>query len=278
VVNVHGRFAWYELVTTDMEAAKVFYTRVMGWGALDASLPGQAYALFTAGTLPVGGLMAVPEDARKMGGRPGWMGYVVVDDVDATAALIKHLGGAVHVPPTDVPNISRFSIIADPQTARLALLKWVQPGQEQPADPGAPGRVGWHELLATDPEKALTFYGEIFGWRKADADIGAMGMYQTFSAAGQTIGGILTKPQTMPAPFWLYYFNVGDLSAAAQRVKAGGGEILEGPFELPAGSWVVRCADPQGAVFALEGRQGSKAVGYFERVGSRQSSSAQSRR
>ena len=131
---------------------------------------------------------------EEKGGKPRWIGYVGVDDVDAAADRVKRLGGAVHVPPTDVPNISRFSVFADPQMATLALLKWLRPGQEQPAELGAPGRVGWHELLAADWEKALAFYGELFGWQKADADIGAMGTYQLFSAGGQTIGGMFTKP------------------------------------------------------------------------------------
>jgi hypothetical protein len=278
VVNSHGRFAWYELITTDVEAAKAFYTKVMGWGAWDASVPGRPYTLFTAGKASVGGLMGLPEDARKMGGRPGWIGYVRVNDVDATADRIKCLGGVVHVPPTDVANISRFSVFADPQTARLALFKWLRPGQDQPAELGAPGHVGWHELLAADWEKALAFYSELFGWQKADSDIGAMGTYQLFSAGGQTIGGMVTKPPTMPAPFWLYYFNISDIDAAAQRVKAGGGQILDGPLEVPGGSWIVQCTDPQGAIFALEGKRGRKAIGYFERVASRDPSDGRGRR
>jgi predicted enzyme related to lactoylglutathione lyase len=269
VVNFHGRFAWYELVTTDVEAARTFYTKVMGWGALDASVPGRAYTLFTAGNALVSGLMDLPEDARRMGGDPGWLGYVGVNDVDATADRIKRLGGVVHVPPTDVPNISRFSIFTDPQNARLALFKWLKPGREQPSALVGLGGVGWHELLAADWEKALAFYGELFGWQKADADIGEMGTYQLFSVGGQTIGGMLTKPPMTPPPFWLYYFNIGDIDAAAQRVKAGGGQILDGPFEVPGGTWIVHCTDPQGAIFALEGERGHKAVGYFERVGSR---------
>jgi uncharacterized protein len=275
VVNSHGRFAWYELITADMDAARVFYTKVMGWGARDASVPGRAYTLLTAGTAAVSGLMDLPEDARKMGASPGWVGYVGVDDVDAAADRIKRLGGVVHVPPTDVPHISRFSVFADPQSARLALLKWLKPGQEQPIEPGTPGRVSWHELLADDWEKALTFYSELFGWQRADSDIGELDTYHLFSAGGQAIGGMVTKPPTIPAPFWLFYFNVSDIDAAAQRVKAGGGWILDGPLEVPGGSWIVQCADPQGIIFALEGR---RAIGYFERVASRDPSDTRGRR
>jgi len=278
VANSHGRFAWYELITTDVEAAKAFYANVIGWGTLDASAPGRVYTLFTAGKALVSGLMDLPEDARKMGGKPSWVGYVEVDDVDATANRIKRLGGVVHVPPTDVSNISRFSIFSDPQAARLALFKWLNPGQDQPAELGAPGRVGWHELLADDWEKALAFYSELFGWQKADADIGEIGTYQLFSAGGQTIGGMLNKPSVIPVPFWLYYFNISDIDAAAQRVTTGGGQILDGPLEMPGGSWIVQCADPQGAIFALEGKRGHSPVGYFERVASRNPSDARARR
>ena len=182
MVNSHGHFVWYELMTTDMEAAKAFYADVVGWGTQDVSTPGMAYTLFTAGGASVSGLMDLPEDARTSGLRPSWIGYVGVNDVDAAAERIKELGGAVHVPPTDIPNISRFSIAVDPQMATIALFKWLNGGQEQPTELDAPGRVGWHELLAADWEQAWTFYRELFGWQKADADTGAVGTYQLFSA------------------------------------------------------------------------------------------------
>jgi predicted enzyme related to lactoylglutathione lyase len=207
MVNSHGRFLWYELMTTDMVDAKAFYAEVMGWGAQNASMPRMAYALFTTGKASVTGVRDLPEDAKKMGAKPRWIGYVGVNDVDATAERIRQLGGAVQVPPKDIPNISRFSVVADPQMVTLALFKWLKPGQQQPPELGKPGRVSWHELLAADWEKAFAFYGEIFGWQKADADIGPMGTYQLFSAGGQTIGGRFAKPPMVPVPYWLYYFN-----------------------------------------------------------------------
>jgi hypothetical protein len=278
MIDSHGRFVWYELMTTDMAAAKAFYAKVVGWGTQDASMPGMAYTLFTAGTTAVSGLMELPEDAKKMGAEPRWMGYVGVDDVDAAAARIKELGGAVHVPPTDVPGISRFSIVSDPQRATFALFKWQDPGRQQAAEPGKPGHVSWHELFAADWEKAFAFYGELFGWQKSDTDIEPVDTYRPFSVLGQTIGCMLTKPPMVPAPFWLYYFDVGDIDAAAQRVKAGGGRILEGPFEAPGGTGVARCTDPQGAMFALEAKQGRSAIGYFERVAPRDPSDPRGRR
>jgi uncharacterized protein len=276
VVNFHGRFVWYELMTTDVEAAKVFYAEIMGWGARDVSLSDITIALFTAEEGPVSGLMNLPEGAT--GAAPHWVGYVGVNDIDAATDLVERRGGAVYALPTEIPNTSRFSVFADPQTATLGMLESIGPERMQPADINAPGRVGWHELLATDSEKALAFYGELFDWQKAGADIGAMGTYRRFSAGGQAIGGILTKPATMPAPFWLYYFNVADIDAAAKRVTAAGGQILDGPLQSPAGPWIVQCADPQGAVFALAGGRARKVVGYFERVSPRDPSDTRSRR
>jgi uncharacterized protein len=251
-----GRFVWYELMASDTEAAKTFYTKVVGWATQPGPVPGMDYTVFTAGEAPVGGLMLQPEDARKMGAPPSWIGYVMVDDVDATAERINRLGGTVHVPPSNIPNIGRFSVVADPQTAVFALFKLSQTGEEQPPEPTALGRIGWHELLAADWEKAFAFYSELFGWQKADAmPMGEMGTYQIFSAGGRPIGGMFNKPPPMPAPYWLYYFNVGDIDAAVERVWAGGGQILNGPMEVPGGDWIIQGRDPQGAMFALVGKR-----------------------
>jgi predicted enzyme related to lactoylglutathione lyase len=271
MANSHGRFVWYELTTTDMQAAKAFYAAVVGWGTRDASMAGMPYTVFTAGHASVSGMMELPKEARRMGERPMWIGYICVDDVDATADRIKRLGGTVHVPPQDILYVSRFSVVSDPQMATFALFKWQSPGSEhQSVNLRTRGRVGWHELLTDDWEKAWAIYRELFGWQKAEADVGAMGPYQQFSAGGQTIGGMMTKPPTVPVSCWLYYFNVGDIDAAIKRVKAGNGQVLRDPIEVLDGNWIVQCADPQGAIFALAGHRG---LGYFERVGSRQEAS-----
>ncbi len=253
----HGRFVWYELMTTDTDAAKDFYTKVVGWGAQPAPNPTMPYTLFTAGETLVGGMMDQPEESKQMGAPPSWLGYVAADDVDATTDQARSLGGAVYVEPRDIPDVGRFSVIADPQQAAIGLFKWSAPMPEAPAAPETPGRIGWHELATTDWEKAYAFYNALFGWQKADAmDMGAMGVYQIFAAGGPAIGGMFNKPPVVPATFWLYYFNVDDFDAAVERVKAGGGEIINGPMQVPGGSWIIQANDPQGAMCALVGRRG----------------------
>ena len=266
MANYHGRFLWYELLTTDIEAAKAFYAKVVGWGTRDASMPGMAYSLFIAPDAMIGGVMSLPPNVAGAEAMPRWIGYVGVDDVDAAADRATQLGGAIRTPPTDVGDISRFAIVADPQMATLALIKGRQSAQREPAALRTRGRVGWHELLTTDCEGALAFYRELFSWEKGIAYADGTDTYQQFSTGGQAIGGLLTKPPNFPTPFLVYYFNVGDIDTAAQRVTAGGGQILNGPFEAPDGSWTLQCLDPQGAAFALTGKRGYQAVGFMERV------------
>jgi predicted enzyme related to lactoylglutathione lyase len=267
MVDYHGRFAWYELITTDVAAAQAFYAKVVGWGVQDASSLGLPYTFFTAGTASVSGLMELPEDGRKMGATPRWMGYVSVKDVDATTDRLKRLGGAVYVPPTN-SNIGRISVVADPQTATLALVTGLKTGQRQPfAKLGRIGRVGWHELHAADLQKAFTFYRELFDWQRADADPDPKDRYQLFSTGGQTLGGMITKLPMDPVPYWLFYIEVDDIDAAMERVKTAGGQAFEGPLEMPGGSWIARCKDPQGGAFALQGMRSRDAVGWSSEWG-----------
>jgi hypothetical protein len=272
VANSHGRFAWYELLTTDIKSAKTFYSQVVGWDVLDASVPGKPYTLLAAGETLVGGIMEMAIEARQSGVGSGWVGYVEVGEVDTIAERVKRLGGALQVPPTDVPGISRFCIFADPLAARLGILKWSKPAHEQSPASRGPEHVVWRELLVENWERALDFYVKLFGWEKAETKMGDFGTYQTLSVGGQPISGVRTKFPAIRDPFWLYYFQVGDLDAATGRLTAAGGQVLDEPFELSGGNWTVPCADPQGAIFALEGKRQKKPIGYFKNSRGRRSS------
>jgi len=257
-MNAQGRFVWYELMTTDTKAAETFYRNAVGWSAADSGMPGMSYTLFSFGETPVAGLMALPKEACDSGARPGWLGYVAVDDVDANAAKVKDRGGSIQRPPSDIPGVGRFAIVADPQGAVFALFNAAEDCEEaRPAQEGI-GHGGWSELMAAEWESAFGFYADLFGWEKGEAvDIGPMGVYQVFTQNGQQIGGMMTKPEALPlpAPCWLYYFIVDGIDAAIARVKAGGSRILNGPMEVPGGGWIVQCVDPQGAMFALYSQQ-----------------------
>jgi hypothetical protein len=246
-------FFWYELMTSDMDAAEAFYTDVVGWTA--QPFPGAAgmprYTVMNAGERGVGGVMNLPDAAKEMGMPPAWLGYIYSSDAEATAEAVKKAGGKVHREPADIPDVGRFAVVADPQGAVFMLLQPNGPDMP-PVAAGTPGHVGWHELYTSDWQAAMDFYSGQFGWTKDHPfDMGEMGTYQIYAVDGAQSGGMMNKPPQVPVPVWQFYFNVPAIDAAVQRVNDKGGKVLMGPMEVPGGQWVVNCTDPQGAHFAL---------------------------
>lgn len=246
-------FFWYELMTTDLDAAEAFYTAVVGWKAeaFDKAPGMPRYIVVNAGDRGVGGLMTMPEDASKMGMPPAWIGYIHTKDIDASTKSLTKAGGAVHRAPDDIPGVGRFAVVADPQGATFMFL---QPnGPDQPVVLATtPGHIGWHELYTSDWKAAFDFYSSEYGWAKAgEFDMGEMGIYMTFTAGPQSGGGMMNKPAQIPVPVWQFYFNVDGIDAAAKRVTDNGGKVLMGPMAVPSDQWIVQCQDPQGAHFAL---------------------------
>src|SRR3712207_6588571 len=113
MANPHGDFIWYELMSTDPDAAAAFYAAVVGWQARSAQGSMRDYRIFGTGSTEIAGFMTIPQDAGCAGARPAWLGYVGVDDVDAVGAQVKEAGGAQHIPPTDIPGVGRFAMVAD---------------------------------------------------------------------------------------------------------------------------------------------------------------------
>jgi predicted enzyme related to lactoylglutathione lyase len=248
-----ARFAWYELLTTNAAAARAFYALVVGWEARDVPTPAFPYVIFSADKTEVGGLMELPPDALRMGATPRWIGYVAVDNIDEAAARLKGLGGSIMVPPTD-SNIGRVSIVSDPQKATFGMVGGLKRGAPRAGTVDLPGEIGWHELYAADGKRAFAFYSELFGWQSGAHEDNPNDLYPLLSVGGNTFGGVLTKLPRVPIPFWLYYIEVADIALAVERVKQGGGRVVQGPMELLGGDWVARCIDPQGAMFSLQGK------------------------
>ena len=250
------RFFWYELLTSDLDAALFFYRDVVGWTAEDhpGAPGGMRYAILSANGRGVGGAMALTDEMRAGGARPGWLGYIAVADVDAKAKDVAGAGGRVLMEPADITGVGRFALVADPAGAPFYLMT-PQPQGENPGppDPASAGHVGWHELYtAQGQESAFAFYAGLFGWETVELmEMGAMGRYRLVGADGIAFGGMMDKPAPMPVSAWGFYFNVERLDPAVERVAAGGGTVLMGPHEVPGGNWIVQALDPQGAAFAL---------------------------
>ncbi len=254
--NPEGDFVWYELLTSDADAAQRFYGDVIGWTAADSGQPGMDYRILDAGDGQAGGLMQITE--QMPGAKPVWLGYVGVPDVDAAVADWTAAGGSVQMPAMDIPNVGRIAMLADPDGVPLYVMRGAVDAQSTVFRVSDARHVRWNEIASKDDAKALAFYQARFGWTVAGSmPMGELGDYSFLAANGVTVGAVMRCPPGQ-SPRWMYYFGVEDIDAAMNKVKAGGGQVLDGPHEIPGGEFSLHGRDPQGAAFGLVGPRRAK--------------------
>lgn len=251
----NGKFVWCEWMGDDLDGAADFYGHVVGWKLGDPGMASFPYKIGAVGGYGVVGMLTIPAEAKAMGAPPSWTGYIWVESVDESAAKLKAAGGRIMREAMDIPNIGRFAVVTDPQGATFVLFRDAGGNPPPAPPPETAGLVGWRELHAADGEAAFKFYAGQFGWKEASQfDMGPMGVYRLFDSGGQQ-GGVMTRMSPGPGPCWLYYFIVETADAAAARVAAKGGKVLNGPHEVPGGMWAMQCVDPEGAMFGLVASQ-----------------------
>jgi predicted enzyme related to lactoylglutathione lyase len=118
----HGVFAWNELVTQDVDEARNFYTRAIGWTIERLDGPFGTYWMVKNGDTPVAGM--VDAAMSPVAAQSGWVPYLEVDDVDQRTKAVAANGGKVLREPFDAPGIGRIAIIADPTGAAIG---WMTP-------------------------------------------------------------------------------------------------------------------------------------------------------
>jgi predicted enzyme related to lactoylglutathione lyase len=244
-----GNFVWYEHLSKDTRATIAFYSDVVGWKT--EPFGDGDYVMWVASQGPLGGVMGIPAEGTAQGMRPHWTAHVEVDDVDATAARAKQLGGKIYKEPTDIPTVGRFAVIGDPQGASLSIFT---PASDMPLhDVSKPGEFCWNELVTTDAAAAFRFYSELFGWKVVeDMDMGPMGTYRVFGVGDKRLGGMMTIPKGNPMPpMWMFYTETSDLDGALDRARRKGAQVMNGPMDVPGGGRIAQLTDPHGAVFAL---------------------------
>lgn len=265
MANPDGTPVWFELSTPDADAARDFYAAVAGWTI--APSPMAEHGGYLIASAPdgagVAGMMTPPPEAPAF---PGWAVYFGVSDVDAAAAKVTGLGGAIVFGPMDIPHVGRFAIATDPQGVTLVLMTGSSPEDSAAFRqvPGADslGHGVWIELATPDPDGALAFYGALFGWENqgampmpvlSEAEGGEAGDY-TFLGAGEARPGAVMSSATTGAPArWTWYVHVADIDAAIATAQAKRGTLLQGPDQIPGGDYSASIADPSGAQIGLVG-------------------------
>jgi uncharacterized protein len=240
-----GRIVWHELMSTDAEAAKRFYSRLLGW-EIEVWKPGEMdYAMVMADGQGHGGFHQIEEGQNVPS---HWMAYVCVEDVDATVGQAERRGGKVLFGPMDIAEVGRFAVIADPEGAAIAAFT---PEGEEPA---AEGIFVWDELLSRDVEGARRFYPEVFSWTAATMDMGGFGEYTLFKRSGgeADAGGVLAMPPGVEAPpHWLTYLGADDVDATVEKARSLGATVMNPGMDIGTVGRIAVVIDPTGAVFGL---------------------------
>jgi hypothetical protein len=238
--------SWVDVTCPVPEASHAFYAALFGWDIIVGPPEAGGYAIANLHGRSAAGLGPQMNPAAP----PAWTTYVNVASADTTADAIVANGGTMLVTPMDVMDVGRMAIFADPLGAVMGL--W-QPGTHTGA--GIVNEVHtwcWSELATTDTEKAKAFYGAVFGWGAVTHGEGP-GAYTELSVNGRSIAGMMLKPPMIPAevpPFWLTYFTVDDVEAAAKEITKLGGAVVAGPIDVEPGRFVV-ATDPGGASFGV---------------------------
>jgi hypothetical protein len=246
-----GTPCWVELAgIPDFDAAEAFYRDLLGWEIPEQENSAQlgGYRRATLGGRDVAGASPVMQDGQPC----EWNTYVSVEDADATMAKVRDAGGTVVVEPLDVMGMGKMALFTDPAGATCGI--W-EPGTfVGAAVVNENGTLGWNELVTRDVPGSLEFYGKVFGWTAEEQEMPGMGTYRIWKDGDAVRGGLFDMnghdvPDEAPN-HWLVYFTVADADAAAETTKAAGGQVLNGPFDIPIGRLAV-LADPQGAFFAV---------------------------
>jgi hypothetical protein len=249
-----GMFCWQEIATRDTAAAKSFYTNIFKWEAKDVPMPGEGgvYTLLQKDGKDIAGLyqMAGPQFE---GVPPHWAVYMWADDVDASAAKVMELGGAVVVDPMDVPGVGRMAVCKDPQGGHFSVFH----GSDHPgAAHGAmtPGSFCWRELLTDNPDAAGKFYTDLFGWAAKASDPTKPAHYTEFLHGGQPVAGMMQLPPELGGqvpPHWGLYVAVEDCDAVVAGAKKLGATVLVPPTDIETVGRFSTLADPTGAALSV---------------------------
>jgi len=245
--HVPGSFCWFECGTRDAAAAKAFYTRLFGWGAVEVPMPGmdRSYTMLQIGGEAIAGLYEL-EGPQFEGVPSHWMHCVTVENADESATLAQELGATVLAAPMDVPGAGRLAVFADPTGAAFAIF---QLGEHKGASEKS--NLGWGELHTTDTTAAKNFYTQLFPWTAKEDPSGD---YTEFQLDGRSIGGMMAIPperrQYMPSA-WMLYAMVDDCDDALAQAEKLGGTVIVPPQDIPDVGRFAVLQDPTGAAIAV---------------------------
>jgi predicted enzyme related to lactoylglutathione lyase len=230
---------------TELDKATAFYAGLFGWNCVDTGIEMGNYHMAMLGDAVVAGL-----GPKQNPGPPSWAVYFCTHNAEHTAEKVVANGGTVVVPPMDVASFGRLAVLQDTVGAYFSV--W-EPGETKGVGlVDEPGTLTWVELISSDQEESIRFYGEVFGWEKSEGEDNSM-EYTEFTLGVTSIAGMMPRPDAMPAEvpnYWGLYFAVDDCDESVAKVAELGGATVVGPMTIPVGRWAT-CTDSAGAMFSM---------------------------
>jgi predicted enzyme related to lactoylglutathione lyase len=247
-----GHFCWVDISTTDLEAAKKFYTEIFGWTFQTHETSEMPYTTIFKDGKPVAGMASLKEEAKSMGVPPHWMCYVNTVDCAATVAKAREAGGNILMDKVAISDHGAMAIFQDPEGAVIAV--WQAGPDIEEIHRNFPGAPCWDEKGSHDKAESIVFYEKVFGWTNETSN--ATGMeYTVFKKDGKEVGGCYIMPEIIKdlPSHWMTYFMTDDIEGLVEKAKELGGEV---PMEIMQAEGVGKfCVvkDPQGAAFGVLG-------------------------
>ncbi|MCA9563272.1 MAG: VOC family protein [Myxococcales bacterium] len=244
-------FVWYDLNTKDLSAAREFYGKLLGWNVQPWTPEGApegtpAYNMLMIGEGAFGGMNELPGDVPFPS---HWHAHVTVPDVDAAYVKGQKMGATFPMEPMDVPTVGRMVPMIDPFGAVISLFTPVSE-MTNFVPSTTPGMVGWNELMVEDVQAAKGFYGELLGWEFADSTMPGM-EYTLIGTETVHKGGIMQRPETVPANCWILYFTVEDIAASTAKAKELGAIIPTEMIDVPGVGKLQPITAPDGSVCCI---------------------------
>jgi uncharacterized protein len=250
LTHKEGTFCWVDLSTTDLEAAKKFYTELFGWTYMTHETSAMPYTTIFQGEKAVAGLAELQAEVRAMGVPPHWMSYLTSKDVSKTLAAVKEAGGNVIMDTMPISDHGAMGIFQDPEGATLAL--WQPKSMDEELTRNIPGSCCWNEKGSHDSKESLEFYGKVFGWENETSKMSEVD-YTVFKLDGKEIGGMYIMPEFLKdiPSHWMPYFITENIEELIEKAKKLGGEVPMDIMQVEGVGKFCVVKDVQGAAFGV---------------------------
>lgn len=248
VTRVQHKPVWVDLSSKDAAASRAFYARVFGWD-IEVSPDPQygGYGRAKLGGKDVAGIGPTMSPEAPT----AWMVYIGTDDAEGLAKRVQDAGGTVVMKPFDVGDQGRMAVFQDPAGAFISAWQTQTMGGFEAQGPGT---FGWPELSSRAIDRAIPFYGSVFGWGHTTTPMGDGGPpYTEFKLGNESVAGAMAMDPMVPAEvpsYWLVYFGVADVDATFTSALGAGAREMLAPRDFPGGRFAI-LSDPQGAAFGI---------------------------